>query len=109
MCFTTSISPAALESTASPSAGGAPTSQRGDAFTTAHVNILFSGSRWSFLAFSPFEVAVAEEAGPQQIRAWGPGLEGGVVARPAVFVVESVAAEVGELGEYLVSRLQDQN
>uniref|UniRef100_H3CM53 Filamin B n=1 Tax=Tetraodon nigroviridis TaxID=99883 RepID=H3CM53_TETNG len=47
---------------------------------------------------SPFEVAVGEEAGPQQIRAWGPGLEGGVVGRAAIFVVESVAAEVGVLG-----------
>lgn len=58
---------------------------------------------FSFLSFSPFEVAVGEEAGPQQIRAWGPGLEGGVVGRPAIFVVESVAAEVGVLGERLVS------
>ncbi|XP_056886681.1 filamin-B isoform X1 [Takifugu flavidus] len=47
---------------------------------------------------SPFEVTVGEEAGPQQIRAWGPGLEGGIVGKPAIFVVESVAADVGVLG-----------
>lgn len=42
---------------------------------------------------------MGEEAGPQQIRAWGPGLEGGIVGKPAIFVVESVAADVGVLGE----------
>ncbi|KAM3621534.1 uncharacterized protein V6R79_012576 [Siganus canaliculatus] len=47
---------------------------------------------------SPFEVSVGREAGPQQIRAWGPGLEGGVVGKPAVFVVESVGSDVGVLG-----------
>lgn len=52
-----------------------------------------------FLSFSPFEVTVGPEAGPQQIRAWGPGLEGGVVGKPAIFVVESVGTDVGVLGE----------
>ncbi|XP_069025647.1 filamin-B isoform X3 [Embiotoca jacksoni] len=47
---------------------------------------------------SPFEVAVGQEAGPQQIRAWGPGLEGGVVGKPAAFVVESIGTDVGVLG-----------
>nr|XP_020466872.1 filamin-B isoform X2 [Monopterus albus] len=47
---------------------------------------------------SPFEVAVGQEAGPQQIRAWGPGLEGGVVGKPATFIVESVGTDVGVLG-----------
>ncbi|XP_029007336.1 filamin-B isoform X2 [Betta splendens] len=47
---------------------------------------------------SPFEVAVGPEAGPQQIRAWGPGLEGGVVGKPATFVVESIGSDVGVLG-----------
>ncbi|MGH0123640.1 UNVERIFIED_CONTAM: hypothetical protein FKN15_012780 [Acipenser sinensis] len=47
---------------------------------------------------SPFEVQVDREAGPQKIRAWGPGLEGGTVGRPADFVVESVGTEVGTLG-----------
>ncbi|XP_019734990.1 filamin B a isoform X4 [Hippocampus comes] len=47
---------------------------------------------------SPFEVVVGPEAEPQQIRAWGPGLEGGVVAKPAIFVVESMGSDVGVLG-----------
>ncbi|XP_065811298.1 filamin-B isoform X2 [Labrus bergylta] len=47
---------------------------------------------------SPFEVTVGREAGPQQIRAWGPGLEGGVVGKPAAFVVESTGTDVGVLG-----------
>ncbi|XP_075880927.1 filamin B a isoform X2 [Nelusetta ayraudi] len=47
---------------------------------------------------SPFEVSVGPEAGPQLIRAWGPGLEGGVVGKPAIFVVESVGTDVGVLG-----------
>ncbi|XP_023265214.1 filamin-B-like isoform X2 [Seriola lalandi dorsalis] len=47
---------------------------------------------------SPFEVAVGPEAGPQQIRAWGPGLEGGIVGKPAAFVVESIGTDVGVLG-----------
>lgn len=41
---------------------------------------------------------VGREAGPQQIRAWGPGLEGGIVGKPAAFVVESVGTDVGVLG-----------
>lgn len=47
---------------------------------------------------------MGEEAGPPQIRAWGPGLEGGIVGKPAIFVVESVAADVGVLGESVGSR-----
>ncbi|XP_028303701.1 filamin B a isoform X2 [Gouania willdenowi] len=47
---------------------------------------------------SPFEVMVGLEAGPQQIRAWGPGLEGGIVGNPAAFVVESIGTDVGVLG-----------
>ncbi|XP_061582652.1 filamin-B-like isoform X1 [Cololabis saira] len=47
---------------------------------------------------SPFEVAVGAKAGPQQIRAWGPGLEGGIVGKAAAFVVESVDADAGVLG-----------
>lgn len=53
--------------------------------------------------FSPFEVVVGREAGPQLIRAWGPGLEGGIVGKPAIFVVESVGTDVGVLGESLIS------
>lgn len=48
---------------------------------------------------SPFEVVVGPEAEPQQIRAWGPGLEGGIVAKPAIFVVESMGTDVGVLGK----------
>ncbi|MEQ2167264.1 hypothetical protein GOODEAATRI_002287, partial [Goodea atripinnis] len=47
---------------------------------------------------SPFDVVVGPEAGPQQIRAWGPGLEGGIVGKPAAFVVESIGTDVGVLG-----------
>ncbi|XP_053303290.1 filamin-B [Pleuronectes platessa] len=47
---------------------------------------------------SPFDVMVGKEAGPQQIRAWGPGLEGGIVGKPAAFVVESIGTDVGVLG-----------
>ncbi|XP_068163366.1 filamin-C-like isoform X6 [Antennarius striatus] len=47
---------------------------------------------------SPFEVQVSEEAGPQKVRAWGPGLETGVVGKSADFVVEAIGTEVGTLG-----------
>uniref|UniRef100_A0AAR2L0B3 Calponin-homology (CH) domain-containing protein n=1 Tax=Pygocentrus nattereri TaxID=42514 RepID=A0AAR2L0B3_PYGNA len=47
---------------------------------------------------SPFEVLVGPEAGPQKIRAWGPGLEGGIVGKSADFVAESVGPDVGVLG-----------
>ncbi|KAF7693127.1 hypothetical protein HF521_008443 [Silurus meridionalis] len=47
---------------------------------------------------SPFEVLVSPEAGPQKIRAWGPGLEEGIVGKSADFVVESVGTDVGVLG-----------
>ncbi|KAM9277443.1 filamin-C [Cariama cristata] len=47
---------------------------------------------------SPFEVLVAPEAGSQKVRAWGPGLEGGVVGKSADFVVEAIGTEVGTLG-----------
>lgn len=48
---------------------------------------------------SPFEVQVSPQPGAQKVRAWGPGLEGGVVGRPADFVVEAIGTEVGTLGE----------
>lgn len=48
--------------------------------------------------FSPFEVQVSEEAGSQKVRAWGPGLETGVVGKSADFVVEAIGTEVGTLG-----------
>lgn len=50
-------------------------------------------------ACSPFEVLVSEEAGPQKVRAWGPGLETGMVGKSADFVVEAIGTEVGTLGK----------
>ncbi|XP_054862569.1 filamin-C-like isoform X3 [Amphiprion ocellaris] len=47
---------------------------------------------------SPFEILVSEEAGPQKVRAWGPGLETGMVGKSADFVVEAIGTEVGTLG-----------
>lgn len=61
------------------------------------VNVSFLTSRYRF---SPFEVLVGPGAGPQKIRAWGPGLEGGIVGKSADFVVESVGTDVGVLGEF---------
>lgn len=51
--------------------------------------------------FSPFEVKVGTECGQQKVRAWGPGLEGGVVGKSADFVVEAVGDDVGTLGKCL--------
>lgn len=50
---------------------------------------------------SPFEVKVSPESGSQKVRAWGPGLEGGVVGKSADFVVEAIGDDVGTLGEGL--------
>ncbi|XP_067833806.1 filamin-C-like, partial [Heptranchias perlo] len=47
---------------------------------------------------SPFEVQVGPEVGAQKVRAWGPGLETGVVGKSADFVVEAIGTEVGTLG-----------
>ncbi|XP_059581616.1 filamin-C isoform X2 [Alligator mississippiensis] len=47
---------------------------------------------------SPFEVQVAPEPGLQKVRAWGPGLETGMVGKSADFVVEAIGTEVGTLG-----------
>lgn len=51
------------------------------------------------LACSPFEVKVGTECGNQKVRAWGPGLEGGVVGKSADFVVEAIGDDVGTLGK----------
>lgn len=64
--------------------------------TAAHCDLIFL---FFFPLSSPFEVTVGQQAGPQQIRAWGPGLEGGIVGKPATFVVESIGTDVGVLGE----------
>ncbi|XP_047233810.1 filamin-A isoform X1 [Girardinichthys multiradiatus] len=47
---------------------------------------------------SPIEVKIGSEASQQKVRAWGPGLEGGVVGKSADFVVEAVGDNVGTLG-----------
>lgn len=52
---------------------------------------------------SPFEVKVGTECGNQKVRAWGPGLEGGVVGKSADFVVEAIGDDVGTLGELVAS------
>lgn len=49
--------------------------------------------------YSPFEVKVGTECGNQKVRAWGPGLEGGVVGKSADFVVEAIGDDVGTLGK----------
>lgn len=41
---------------------------------------------------------MSEEVGPQKVRAWGPGLEIGMVGKSADFVVEAIGTEVGTLG-----------
>ncbi|KAF0036580.1 hypothetical protein F2P81_011892 [Scophthalmus maximus] len=47
---------------------------------------------------SPIEVKIGAEAGQQKVRAWGPGLDGGIVGKSADFVVEAVGDNVGTLG-----------
>ncbi|XP_065817657.1 filamin-A isoform X2 [Labrus bergylta] len=47
---------------------------------------------------SPIEVKIGAEAGQQKVRAWGPGLENGIVGKSADFVVEAVGDNVGTLG-----------
>ncbi|XP_053149776.1 filamin-B isoform X3 [Hemicordylus capensis] len=59
------------------------------------VTILWGGHN---IPKSPFEVQVGPEAGPQKVRAWGPGLHEGVVGKSADFVVETIGPEVGSLG-----------
>uniref|UniRef100_A0A4W5R6H7 Filamin C n=1 Tax=Hucho hucho TaxID=62062 RepID=A0A4W5R6H7_9TELE len=59
------------------------------------VNITWGGQ---LIPRSPFEVEVSEEAGPQKVRAWGPGLLTGQVGKSADFVVEAIGTEVGTLG-----------
>uniref|UniRef100_A0A8C4V1W2 Filamin B n=1 Tax=Falco tinnunculus TaxID=100819 RepID=A0A8C4V1W2_FALTI len=52
----------------------------------------------TYIGKAPFEVQVGHEAGPQKVRAWGPGLHEGVVGKSADFVVESIGTEAGSLG-----------
>ncbi|TRY85907.1 hypothetical protein DNTS_011928 [Danionella cerebrum] len=59
------------------------------------VNITWGGQP---IQRSPFEVEVSVEAGPQKVRAWGPGLKTGMVGKSADFIVEAIGTEVGTLG-----------
>lgn len=58
-----------------------------------------------FFFLSPFEVKVGTECGQQKVRAWGPGLEGGVVGKSADFVVEAIGDDVGTLGRLILRSL----
>jgi len=58
------------------------------------ISITFGGQD---IAKSPFVVFVGAEAGIQQVRAFGPGLHGGMVGHTADFVVESIGDHVGQL------------
>eukprot|EP00062_Callorhinchus_milii_P024180 gi/632983815/ref/XP_007908833.1/ PREDICTED: filamin-B [Callorhinchus milii] len=82
------------------------TQDMGDSFTYAYeyypiipgkhiVTITWGGHN---IPRSPFEVQVDPEAGPQKIRAWGPGLEGGIVGKSADFLVETIGTDAGVLG-----------
>uniref|UniRef100_A0A8C6YKV6 Filamin A n=1 Tax=Naja naja TaxID=35670 RepID=A0A8C6YKV6_NAJNA len=53
---------------------------------------------FTFYKRGPFEVRVGTECTNQKVRAWGPGLEGGVVGKSADFVVEAIGDDVGTLG-----------
>lgn len=117
MVFTaSSITPRCLARTPSPSRGGARTLGAGEAPTQCsepkHCNpptllraVPLQGSApqhtppCGFSLYSPFEVKVGTECGNQKVRAWGPGLEGGVVGKSADFVVEAIGDDVGTLGE----------
>lgn len=66
-----------------------------------HRNYIFFDMINNLFFCSPFEVYVSEEAGPQKVRAWGPGLETGMVGKSADFVVEAIGTEVGTLGKTL--------
>uniref|UniRef100_A0A8D3BLQ4 Calponin-homology (CH) domain-containing protein n=1 Tax=Scophthalmus maximus TaxID=52904 RepID=A0A8D3BLQ4_SCOMX len=51
-----------------------------------------------FTTASRFIHSIGAEAGQQKVRAWGPGLDGGIVGKSADFVVEAVGDNVGTLG-----------
>lgn len=91
-----------LEHTASPSRGVDSTFPAGTHTCMNAVTQLrkfFTITGRCLIQFSPIEVKISPEAGQQKVRAWGPGLEGGVVGKSADFVVEAVGDDVGTLGE----------
>ena len=59
------------------------------------ISITFGGQD---IAKSPFEIFIGGEAGPQQVRAYGPGLHGGMVGHSADFVVETIGESIDQLG-----------
>jgi filamin len=59
------------------------------------ISITFGGAD---IAKSPFEVFVGAEAATQQVRAYGPGLHGGMVDHTSDFVVETIGESIGQLG-----------
>lgn len=101
-CTDLSITPPHLERIASPSPGADNTFPAGTHThmdTTTEPHGLVSVTDCSLLHFSPIEVKIGAEAGQQKVRAWGPGLEGGIVGKSADFVVEAVGDNVGTLGK----------
>lgn len=93
-----SITPPHLGRTASPSPGEDSTSPAGTHTPTLTPTLTLTTVP-TLPHLSPIEVKVSPEAGPQKVRAWGPGLEGGVVGKSADFVVEALGEDVGTLGE----------
>lgn len=99
-----SITPPRPGRTQSPSPGEGSTSPAGTHTQPCNLQS-FRWLSWRLippsllLLSSPIEVKIGSEAGPQKVRAWGPGLEGGVVGKSADFVVEAVGDNVGTLGE----------
>lgn len=67
--------------------------------TVEHIALALGAYLYGVLACSPFEVKVGTECGNQKVRAWGPGLEGGIVGKSADFVVEAIGDDVGTLGK----------
>lgn len=103
VCTDLSITPPHQEHTPSPSPGADSTSPAGihtgmDTNAAIELHGLVTKADPS-APFSPIEVKIGAEAGQQKVRAWGPGLEGGVVGKSADFVVEAVGDNVGTLGK----------
>lgn len=93
------ITPPALGPTASPSPGADSTSPAGTSTGWDATTETVPCPQPALPPPSPIEVKIGAEAGQQKVRAWGPGLEGGVVGKSADFVVEAVGDDVGTLGK----------
>ena len=68
------------------------------------IQITFDGKN---IPKSPFEVFIGPEAGPQGVRAYGPGLHGGMIGRSAEFVVERIGKEKREFTIKLPSKVNN--